>query len=48
MQRQALHAARLALVHPVTSAPMNFEIEPPVDFAAALECWGLKYNWASF
>ncbi|MDD2923708.1 RluA family pseudouridine synthase [Rhodoferax sp.] len=48
MQRQALHAARLALVHPVTSQPMIFEAKPPVDFAAALECWGLKYNWASF
>jgi 23S rRNA pseudouridine1911/1915/1917 synthase len=34
--RQALHAARLGFVHPVTGAPMRFESAPPDDFAAAL------------
>jgi 23S rRNA pseudouridine1911/1915/1917 synthase len=34
--RQALHAARLELVHPTTSEALHFESEPPADFAAAL------------
>jgi 23S rRNA pseudouridine1911/1915/1917 synthase len=29
-----LHAARLALPHPVTGAPMIFEAPTPEDFAA--------------
>ncbi|WKB53689.1 RluA family pseudouridine synthase [Eleftheria terrae] len=37
LQRQALHAARLGLLHPVTAAPLSFEAEPPEDFAAAWE-----------
>jgi len=48
MQRQALHAARLALVHPITRQPLVFECAPPNDFAAALDKWGLGYNLASF
>ncbi len=32
--RQALHAQRLGLVHPVTRAPMQWESAPPADFAA--------------
>jgi 23S rRNA pseudouridine1911/1915/1917 synthase len=32
-RRQALHAVRLALEHPVTGEPMAFEKEPPADFA---------------
>jgi 23S rRNA pseudouridine1911/1915/1917 synthase len=32
--RQALHAQRLGLVHPVTRVPMQWEAAPPPDFAA--------------
>jgi 23S rRNA pseudouridine1911/1915/1917 synthase len=35
-QRQALHAARLALTHPVSRARLTWEREPPADFAALL------------
>jgi 23S rRNA pseudouridine1911/1915/1917 synthase len=35
-RRQALHAARLGLVHPVTHAPLVWEASPPADFAALL------------
>ncbi len=35
MNRQALHAARLAFVHPVTAAPLEFTAAPPEDFSAA-------------
>jgi 23S rRNA pseudouridine1911/1915/1917 synthase len=32
--RQALHATRLALAHPVTGRPLGFDSPPPADFAA--------------
>ncbi len=35
LQRQALHAVRLALAHPVTRDALVFSCAPPVDFAAA-------------
>jgi len=35
--RQALHAARLGLVHPATGKPMTFSAPPPADFAALVE-----------
>ena len=35
MLRQALHAARLAFVHPASGQPLDFEAAPPADFAAA-------------
>jgi len=35
--RQALHAWRLGLVHPVTRATMGFESPLPADFASLLE-----------
>ncbi len=35
LQRQALHAVRLAFVHPVDGQPMSFDCAPPADFAAA-------------
>ena len=35
MTRQALHAARLAFVHPATGQEASFDAEPPADFAAA-------------
>jgi len=34
--RQALHAATLGFVHPVTGAQLRFEAAPPEDFAALL------------
>ncbi|HQT68066.1 MAG: RNA pseudouridine synthase [Rhodospirillales bacterium 20-60-12] len=34
--RQALHAASLGFVHPVTGKPVQFETKPPADFAALL------------
>ncbi len=48
MQRQALHAARLAFSHPVTSRSLVFTAALPVDFSAALTDWGLTYNSCSF
>ena len=44
MQRQALHARRLAFEHPMTKAPMQFEAALPSDMAAALVELGLRYN----
>ncbi|MGC4080249.1 MAG: RluA family pseudouridine synthase [Rubrivivax sp.] len=35
MARQALHAVRLELEHPVTRAPLSFGCPPPEDFSAA-------------
>ena len=35
MQRQALHAQRLAFTHPATGIPVSFEALPPQDFASA-------------
>jgi 23S rRNA pseudouridine1911/1915/1917 synthase len=44
MQRQSLHAFRLAFIHPVTGATMKFESNPPFDFREALHLLGLRYN----
>lgn len=44
MQRQALHAFRLAFTHPVTAQPLVFEADLPLDFSQALSQWGLQYN----
>ncbi len=44
LQRQALHACRLAFVHPVTGAAMEFKSLPPPDFLATIEGLGLIYN----
>ncbi len=35
MQRQALHAARLAFDHPASGEALRFECAPPADFVAA-------------
>jgi 23S rRNA pseudouridine1911/1915/1917 synthase len=35
LQRQALHATELRLIHPITGQPLAFECPPPADFAAA-------------
>jgi len=42
--RQALHARRLALVHPVLGQPLVFERPLPSDMRDALALWGLRYN----
>ena len=44
MQRQALHAFRLAFEHPVTGVPLEFRAALPADLIAALRAWGLRYN----
>jgi 23S rRNA pseudouridine1911/1915/1917 synthase len=44
MNRQALHACRLALDHPVTGVHMVFEAPLPADFMVLLGAWGLRYN----
>jgi 23S rRNA pseudouridine1911/1915/1917 synthase len=44
MQRQALHAFRLALKHPVNGEPMVFHAPLPADMTQALERWRLRYN----
>lgn len=36
-QRQALHAWRLSLHHPVTAESMSWQVEPPEDFAELLQ-----------
>jgi 23S rRNA pseudouridine1911/1915/1917 synthase len=35
--RQALHAAVLGFIHPVSEQALRFEVAPPADFAQALE-----------
>ncbi len=40
LQRQALHALELALLHPMTSARLRFVCAPPVDLASALAAIG--------
>ena len=44
MARQALHAARLAFVHPMTGQTMEFHAPLPADMQQALSLWGLRYN----
>jgi 23S rRNA pseudouridine1911/1915/1917 synthase len=44
MQRQALHAWRLAFTHPVTGQALVFTAPPPQDFVQALQSWGVGYN----
>ena len=39
LPRQALHAASLGFIHPVTKEKMHFTADLPEDFAAALEKW---------
>jgi 23S rRNA pseudouridine1911/1915/1917 synthase len=48
MLRQALHATRLAFVHPVSRETMVFQAPLPEDMGHALGYWGLKYNIESF
>lgn len=44
MERQALHAARLTLRHPVTGEPLAFRSSPPPDLLDAIHDSGLRYN----
>lgn len=44
MRRQALHATRLRLSHPVTGAMLRFHRDPPDDFLQGLKAAGLRYN----
>jgi 23S rRNA pseudouridine1911/1915/1917 synthase len=44
LQRQALHAAKLAFEHPFTHAWMTFEAPLPPDLVGALQQAGLHYN----
>ncbi len=44
MSRQALHAWRLAFMHPVTGLNLQFECAPPADFVALSSELGLSYN----
>ncbi|MEP6791826.1 MAG: RluA family pseudouridine synthase, partial [Ramlibacter sp.] len=44
MERQALHAWRLAFTHPVTGGALAFHSAPPTDLREALARWGLRYN----
>ena len=44
--RQALHAFRLAFVHPVTQAALELRSLPPVDLVQAFQGLGLDYNRA--
>ncbi len=46
LARQALHAHRLRLAHPIDGAPLDFSRPPPPDIAAALAQSGLHYNAA--
>ncbi|MFM6985602.1 MAG: RluA family pseudouridine synthase [Hydrogenophaga sp.] len=48
LQRQALHAARLRLAHPVSGVPLAFAAPLPDDFRQGLDQAGLQYNdpWA--
>ena len=42
--RQALHAFKLALPHPVLGQMLEFVAPLPPDMVAALAQWGLRYN----
>jgi 23S rRNA pseudouridine1911/1915/1917 synthase len=44
LDRQALHAYRLAFVHPVTQQNLSFDSGLPLDFQRTLEKLGLVYN----
>ena len=44
MQRQALHAYRLAFTHPFTGEALEFHAPLPDDMQQVLALWGLGYN----
>ncbi|WP_371130311.1 RluA family pseudouridine synthase [Hydrogenophaga sp.] len=47
MGRQALHATRLRLQHPIGGQSLDFQSAPPADFMDALAQSGLQYNPSS-
>jgi len=47
MERQALHATRLRLLHPTLGHALDFSAQPPADFMQALDQAGLRYNQVS-
>ena len=44
LERQALHAYSLALVHPATGEGMAWQSPLPQDMSDALDHWGMHYN----
>ncbi|GAA4418031.1 RluA family pseudouridine synthase [Acidovorax lacteus] len=46
LKRQALHAYRLRLCHPITGEWMQWQSLPASDIGAAVQAWGLSYNSA--
>lgn len=44
MQRQALHAFRLALVHPLTGQSLDLRAALPPDMVQALKLWNFDYR----
>ena len=44
LQRQALHAVRLAFAHPVTGVSHVFHAPAPADLRSGWAAWGLRYN----
>ena len=47
LDRQALHAFRLAFDHPISGQPLSFSADMPCDIASALPSLGLSYNAAA-
>ena len=47
LTRQALHACRLAFVHPVTAQPLVFNSALPADLRTAIASLSLRYNQAN-
>ncbi len=48
LERQALHAFRLAFTHPVTGEALAFQSPLPEDLRGAWAAWGLRYNEAQW
>jgi 23S rRNA pseudouridine1911/1915/1917 synthase len=44
LERQALHAFRLAFAHPATGVSLEFHAPLPDDLRAALTAWDVRYN----
>lgn len=44
LERQALHACRLAFTHPTTGMLMEFKSSLPADMSGAIQTFGLRYN----
>ena len=48
LSRQALHAHRLSLAHPVTGDALCFDCPPPTDLLTAIAAADLQYNGATW